>query len=228
VSLPLLLVVARVPSDIPIVLGREEAQRLARLELANSEYHVGDETWVQRAINWALTKLQELLDAARSTSPAGWLGILGLVAIAVVVVVIARRRIGSLDRGEVGAALFDGASRRSAELRADAERFAAAGAWAEAVRARLRAVVRDLEELGLVDVRPGRTADEIAADAGRTLPSAAGDLRAGARLFDDVWYGGRTADRSTYDRMVEVDRAVAASRPGRTGELPAPALAVPR
>jgi hypothetical protein len=218
----------RLPLDVPVTLGREEAQRLARLELAKAEYHQTDESWVQRILSWVIEKIGQLLDRAGSTSPLGWFGILGLVAVVVILVVVVRRRIGSLARSTVDMPLFDDGSRRAADLRADAERFAAAGAWAEAVRARLRAVVRDLEERGLVDVRPGRTADEIAGDAGQALPSAAADLRTGARLFDDVWYGGRTADSTTYARMVAVDDAVSAARPGRTGELPAPALAVPR
>jgi len=88
-------------------------------------------------------------------------------------------------------------------------------------------VVRDVEERGLVDVRPGRTADEIARDAGRALPAVAGDLRAAARLFDDVWYGGRTADSSSYDRLVAVDQAVAAARPGDRAGAERP-MAVPR
>jgi hypothetical protein len=218
----------RLPLDVPVTLGREEAQRLARLELAKADYHQSDESWVQRILGWVIEKIGLLLDRAGSTSPLGWFGVLGLVAVVVIVVVVVRRRIGSLARSTVDMPLFDDGSRRAADLRADAERFAAAGGWAEAVRARLRAVVRDLEERGLVDARPGRTADEIAGDAGQALPSAAADLRTGARLFDDVWYGGRTADATTYDRMVAVDDAVSAARPGRTGELPAPALAVPR
>ena len=103
--------------------------------------------------------------------------------------------------------------RTADEHRAEAERFAAAGAWAEAVRSRLRAIVRDLEDRGLVDARPGRTADEVARDAGARLPSAAADLRLGARIFDDIWYGGRTADATSYSRLVEIDAAVAAARP---------------
>ena len=118
--------------------------------------------------------------------------------------------------------------RSAADFRADAERFAASGAWAEAVRSRLRAVVRELEERGLVDARPGRTADEIALDAGMRLPSVAADLRAAARLFDDVWYGGRTADSASYDPLVAVDEAVAVATPGAGAADARRPMAVPR
>ena len=57
----------------------------------------------------------------------------------------------------------------------------------------MRAIVRSLEERALLDPRPGRTADEAAAEAGRALPAHADRLRAAARDFDDVTYGGRTA-----------------------------------
>ena len=44
---------------------------------------------------------------------------------------------------------------------------------------RYRALVRSLEERGLVDERPGRTADEAAAEGAAALPTAAGLLPAG-------------------------------------------------
>ena len=65
--------------------------------------------------------------------------------------------------------------------------------WRVAVVERYRAVVAELEERGVIDPRPGRTADEAAADAGAVLPAVAADLGAGARLFDAVHYGNRPA-----------------------------------
>ena len=65
------------------------------------------------------------------------------------------------------------------------------------------------------------------ADALARVKQAAGDLAAAARLFDDVWYGERPADATTYARMVEVDGRVAVARPGRPGAAPAPTFSVP-
>jgi len=211
---PLVVVTGRAPFDVPITLGRDEAQRLARIELANPAYTGDDEPWTQKVLRWVLERIARLLDTVGGSSPLGWFGILGVVALVVLVVVVVRRRTGTLTRGPASSALFTDADRTAADFRAEADSFATSGAWAEAVRARLRAVVRDVEERGLVDVRPGRTADEIARDAGRALPTVAADLRTAARLFDDVWYGGRTADSPSYDRLVAVDRAVASARPG--------------
>ncbi len=223
----LALLLARAPLDVPIDLGREEAQRLARLELAKPAYSNQD-PWIQRVMSWIIERVGQLLDNLGGTSPLGWFGILGIAVIVVLVVVVIRRRTGGLGQGAAPASLFDGAARSATEFRREAARYAESGAWAEAVRARLRAVVRDLEERGLVDAQPGRTADEIARDAGRALPSVSADLRLGARLFDDVWYGGRTADASTYARLVAVDDAVASARPDRTSRSDGPALMVPR
>ena len=214
------------PLDIPVELGRDEAQRLARLELARPEYQHDDESIVSKVIRWILDRVAELMNRVSTASPQFWLGVVAVVVIVVLLVVAVRRRTGPLGRARTDALVFDVGDRSAAEQRAEAERFAAAGAWAEAVRARLRAVVRDLEERGLVDARPGRTADEIARDAGTALPSVSAPLRDGARYFDDVWYGGRPADADGYQRMVALDDAVAAARPGARGRDDV--LAVPR
>lgn len=223
----LALVVARLPLEVPVDISREDAQRLARLELANPEYRQEDEGLVARALQWILDRIAEALDAAGNASPATWFGVLGLIALLVLVIVAVRRRTGALGRA-AAQPLFSGRERTAADHRRESQRLAEAGAWAEAVRERLRAVVRDVEERGLVDARPGRTADEVARDAGVALPSVARDLRDGARVFDDVWYGGRPADASSYARLVAVDDAVRAARPGDgSADHDAP-MAVPR
>jgi hypothetical protein len=205
---------AQVPLRVPVDISREEAQQLARLELANPQYSREQESFVQKAIAWVLERVSDLLDAASGTSPLGWFGIVGVVILVILAVIAIRRRTGALGRS-ASTPLFDGRNRGAADHRAESVRLADAGAWAEAVRERLRAVVRDLEERGVIEEAPGRTADEIARDAGRLLPSVAGDLRAAARVFDDIWYGGRTADADSYARLVAVDDAVRAARPGQ-------------
>lgn len=221
-----LALAARLPVDVPVVLGRDEAQRLARLELARPEYAADGQPWTQRAIGWLLDRIAQLLQVVGGTSPLGWFGLLGLVLLVAVAAAAVRRRTGRLAVLRPASSPLDGGGRDADDLRAEAERLAAAGAWAEAVRARLRAVVRALEERGLVDARPGRTADEIAAEAGAALPAVAVDIRSAARIFDDVWYGGRPAGPAAYDRLVDLDRAVAVARP--VPGAAAPRLAVPR
>ena len=50
-------------------------------------------------------------------------------------------------------------------------------------------------------------------EAGLSLPSCAGDLRSAARLFDEIWYGGRPAGPESYSALRDLDRAVRAARP---------------
>ena len=133
-----------------------------------------------------------------------------------------RLKVGPLGRREAREqALFSGRARTAAEHRAAADAHAAAGEWADAVRERLRAVVRSLEERAVLDQRPGRTADEAAAEAGAALPAVAAELRRAARLFDDVWYGGRAAGPESDAALRAVDEQVRAARQGQTsGALP--------
>lgn len=205
-------------AGVPVDLGREEAARLAREELAKEIYRSHRPGLVQRAVRWLLDKGMDLLDKAAGVSPGGHLGLVVLVLLVVVAVVAIRLRIGPVGRGAATEeALFAGRPRTAAEHRMAAEEHAARGEWAEAVRERLRAVVRSLEERALLDERPGRTADEAAREAGAALPACATDLRDAARLFDDVWYGGRPAGPGSDARMRAVDDAVRAARRRSSG-----------
>jgi Domain of unknown function (DUF4129) len=79
------------------------------------------------------------------------------------------------------------------DLAALADRLAAQGRYAEAVRERLRAIVRDLVDRGLVDNRPGWTVTELARAAAAARAAVDPPLRAAALLFSDIWYGNRPA-----------------------------------
>lgn len=68
-----------------------------------------------------------------------------------------------------------------------ADRFAAEGRYAEAVRERLRAMVRELVDRGVISSRPGWTVTELA-DASRSAP-----VTAAASIFSLIWYGKRPA-----------------------------------
>ena len=74
-----------------------------------------------------------------------------------------------------------------------ADQLAAAGRYAEAVRERLRAVVRDLIERGVLPYSPGWTVTELAAAAARVRPPLAEPLSGGVAVFSEIWYGLRPA-----------------------------------
>ena len=200
--------------SVPVELGREAAQQAAREELAKQAYRDAGPGLVERLLRWLVERAADLLDEVAGVSPGGYAGIAVLVLLLVAAAVAIRLRVGPLGRQqESERALFVGGERSADQHRAAAEAHAAAGEWAEAVRERLRAVVRSLEERAVLEPRPGRTADEAAAEAGLSLPSCAGDLRSAARLFDEIWYGGRPARPESYSALRDLDRAVRAARP---------------
>ena len=199
---------------VPVDLGREAAQGLAREELAKQVYRDAGPGLTERALRWVVGKVVAALDAVSGASPGGYAGLAVLVLLVVAAVVAVRLRVGPLGRSVAGEqALFVGAERSAAEHRALADAHAAADEWAEAVRERLRAVVRALEERSLLDPRPGRTADEAAREGGTALPSCAAGLQRAAQIFDDVWYGGRPAGPEQDRALREVDAAVQSARP---------------
>jgi hypothetical protein len=198
--------------DVPVEIGRDDARNAAAKELAKQVYQDQRPGPLQRLFTWLVEKAFGLLDRAASVTPGGVVGLLVIAALVILAVVLIRVRVGPMARAHGIAPLFSGRTRSAAEHRAEAEAHAAAGRWAEAVRERMRAIVRGLEERALVDERPGRTADEAAAEAGIALPDCAADLRAAARTFDDVWYGGRPADAASYAAMRATDDKVHAAR----------------
>ena len=149
-----------------------------------------------------------------SSVPGGWLtltvlAILVVVALIVAVRIARRTMRGARDR-DLG--LFGGRELSAAEHRATAEQYAAQGNWSSAIRHRLRAVARHLEETGVLAPAPGRTATELARDAGTALPALTGELRRAAESFNDVTYGEQSGDESGYRHIVDLDRHLAEHR----------------
>jgi hypothetical protein len=112
-------------------------------------------------------------------------------------------------------AMFGEGRLSAAEHRAEAERLAAAGRWAEAIRERLRAIARDLEDRAIVDPLPGRTAHELAEAAGRRLPELAAHLTAAAGLFDDVTYGEADGTPDGYATLAALDERISGTAVAR-------------
>lgn len=201
--------------DLPVDLGRDEARRAAEQELAKPEYASAQPSPLVRAVAWLLERFGDLLDGAAQHAPGGHVGLVVLVLLLALGVLAVRLRIGRIGRTVAGDhGLFDAKPVPADHHRRSADSHAARGEWAEAVRERLRAVVRDLEERDLLDPRPGRTADEAAAAGGLALPACAEQLRAAARTFDDVWYGGVPATEAMDAQLRAVDDAVRRARPG--------------
>jgi hypothetical protein len=204
----------RASADVPVDVPRAPAREAAERELSEPKYHENDPNLIERALDAFWDRIGRLLDSASNAAPGG---VLGLVVIALVVLALVGAlwwRLGTPRRHAITSeSLFGDRARSAAEHRTTAEDHARAGRWNEAVQERMRAIVRVLEERTLLEPRPGRTADEAAAEAGRPLPAHADELRAAARIFDDVTYGGRTADQRAYQRLKDLDTAVERARP---------------
>ncbi|MFG1942051.1 DUF4129 domain-containing protein [Nonomuraea sp. NPDC048826] len=195
-------------------IGREEAAERAARELLGPQY--AQEPLFDRLMRYARQFINDLLDATAGGGTAG--GILAAIVILLLLVSVAVlitwqvRRAGR-RRAAPSGELFDDRRLTAAEHRQAAERFAAESRWTEAIQERLRAIARDLEERALVDGMPGRTADELAAEAGLALPPFAADLTAAARSFDEVTYGGVPGTSAAYDFMTALDTRLATARP---------------
>jgi hypothetical protein len=204
----------RSADEPPITLPRDPAREAARRELSKGMYHENDPSWYERAMDAFWDWLDRLFGAASNATPGGALGLAVLVLAVLALLGALWWRLGTPHRTPTSSAvLFDDRPRSAAEHRAAAEAQATQGHWNQAVQERMRAVVRSLEERALLDARPGRTADEAAAEAGRALPAHADRLHAAARDFDDVTYGGRSAAEGTYRRLADLDADLERTRP---------------
>ncbi|RPF40903.1 uncharacterized protein DUF4129 [Streptomyces sp. Ag109_G2-6] len=205
----------------PLTTGREAAREAAERELAKPVYHQDEPGLLQRALDRFWEWLGDIFDRASGATPGGGLGLLAIALLVILAAAALWWRLGTPRRAaRSAAALFDEGPRSAADHRTAAEAHAAAGRWNEAVQERMRAVVRSLEERTLLDPRPGRTADEAAAEAARSLPAHADGLRAAARTFDDVTYGGRTAGPDTYARLRTLDLTLDHTKPILTDPTP--------
>ncbi|MEJ3655978.1 DUF4129 domain-containing protein [Actinomycetes bacterium KLBMP 9759] len=203
-----------IPFEVPVDLGRDEARELAERELQNPDYAAALPSLPQRILQWIAERIDDLLSGAASVAPGGYGGLAVFAVLVVLAVIAIRLRVGRIGRTtSADGALFGTTIRSAADHRTAADAHAAAGAWAEAVRERLRAIVRGLEERDLLDARAGRTADEAAAEAGRILPDCAPGLRSAAVVFDDVWYGGRQASPAMDAQLRALDEQVRQARP---------------
>jgi hypothetical protein len=200
--------------DPPI--GGEQGRELAKQELKKPIYHRDDPSPLDRALSKVQEWLNSLFQTIDNPSRSGGGGIIALLIILVLLIVIIvlvvlymRRRNARSQRD----ALLDGETMAAADHRSLAEQLAGEGRYAEAIRERLRAIARDLEERAILDPRPGRTADELATEAGAELPELADELATGVRIFDDVWYGDRPGTAEGYATLTTLEERVRTTRP---------------
>ena len=196
-----------------IDIDRDAAHQAAEIELNKPIYSKGSA--IHQLVEWVNELFYRLLEKTASI-PGGWFTttvLLILLAIAVVVAIHVARRTMRTNRGG-DHMLFEAALLTAAQHRATAESYAAQGNWSAAIRHRLRAVARHLEETGVLEPAPGRTANELARDAGTALPHLKGELSQAATAFNDVTYGEQPGTEAAYRMIVALDDRLRSRSPG--------------
>lgn len=190
------------PSIIDV--DRDTAHQAAQQELNKPIYSKGSAE--EQLADWLNGIVYRLLQKAASM-PGGWLtatALFVLLVIAVAVAIHIARRTMRTNRGG-DYSLFEPGQLTAAQHRATAENHAAQRDWTSAIRHRLRAVARQLEETGTLNPAPGRTANELARDAGAALPQLAGQLSDAATAFNDVTYGEQPGTQRAYQMIADLD-----------------------
>jgi hypothetical protein len=191
------------------LIGRRAAQELARRELARFIYSEPISTRIER---WLVRLLARIFSDA-GQFPGGWWTIVALLVALVLVATVVTYWIRPAGPGRQGhGAVLAGTGLSARDHREAAERSAASGDYTAAIIERMRAVAVGIEERGILPAQPGRTAAELAAQAGRVLPGLAAELAAAALLFDDVRYGGREGTAAGYERLRDLDAGIQAAR----------------
>lgn len=208
----------------PVDLDRDGARDAAQQELDRQIYPKPSLT--DRIFAW-FDELLYRLAAGAAEVPGGWVTVAVLVLLAAVAITVAvrvARRAMRTDRSAEDA-LFGDAVLSAAEHRAIAERHAADGDWSAAVRHRVRAVARQLEENGLLDPVPGRTATELASATGALLPQMSDRFGSAATAFNDVTYGQRPGSADQYAMIAALDDDLAGAKvttSGASSDAPQP------
>ena len=185
-------------------IDRDTAHDAAQRELAKPIYPKASLS--ERLSEWLDELLYRLIDKG-SSIPGGWLTITVLTILVIAGIVfavrVARRTMRTNRSGDQG--LFGIHVLSAQEHRITAEQCASVGDWDSAIRHRLRAIARQLEEDAVLNPVPGRTATELAHDAGDVLPAFASDLSRSAALFNDVTYGKQPGSEPGYRLIADLD-----------------------
>lgn len=201
---------ALIAAPPPPITG-DDARHAAQLELSKPAYHHGDPSIAQRVVHWLLHRMGNALTTAARHSPGKGVGLFVVVLLLALIVVALAVRVGRVRRtaGASSGEIFGESQRSAADHRALARDFAARARYDEAVREWLRATTRELEERGVLDPRPGRTAAELCAESSNALPGIADELRRASSIFETVWYGGKAATSDDEQTLSRLDELVA-------------------
>ena len=205
-----------VAADAPATPGAQEAREAAEAELAKPAYHPVPNL-LGRLWRWLVEHLDPTT-AIPGIPPllSGLIVLLVLVTCVVLLVVLLRRfKLVGRSRRDAGRLFDDERDARALARAADAA--AERGDWDAAVVERFRAIIRSLDERGLIEDYPGMTAHEAAALASSALGALGGELTRAAVLFDAVRYGEVVSTEEQDAWMRDLAQRVDTARIDRTG-----------
>lgn len=195
----------------------EEGRRRAIDELGDPVYGGREPSLLDRFLQWLSDLVDDLMQLGSSLPGDWWLLLPVLLVLALLVAgLIMYLRPGRNRRAETP--VHAETKRTAAGHRSAADEHESSGAYDQAVVERLRAIDVDLEERALLTPSVGRTATELATEAGRGLPEQAQRLSDAAALFNDVVYGHREATAETARTLRELDDHLRAARPAPVEE----------
>ena len=205
-----------VAADAPATPGAQEAREAAEAELAKPVYHpvsdLLDKLW-----QWLIEHLDPTTAIPGIPPLLSGLIVLLVLVTCVVLLVVLLRRFRLVGRSRRAARrLFDDERDARALARA-ADAAAERGDWDAAVVERFRAIIRSLDERGLIEDYPGMTAHEAAVLGSWALEALGEELTRAAALFDAVRYGEVVSTEEQDAWMRDLAQRVDTARIDRTG-----------
>ncbi|QDO87994.1 DUF4129 domain-containing protein [Ornithinimicrobium ciconiae] len=203
------------PDDV-LDPDRDQARELLLDELQKPEYN-RPESVITKVLGWLMERLNRLIEIIPGSNGLSTL-LLGVVLTILVAgiyfAVRGTRRTGRLTDRATGPVL-DEVGLTAADYRARASAAARNGDWDRVLLDSYRAIAAGVDERALLDELPGTTAREIAVGLHAPFPDHAADLLEAADAFDAVCYGDQHATQVQAERVRELDRVLAKTRPAR-------------
>lgn len=195
---------------------RDQARELLLDELQKPEYN-RPESFITRALGWLMERLNGLIEFLPGSNGLSTLllgVVLAVVILAAYFAIRGTRRTRRLTDRATGPVLEE-AGLSAADYRARAGAAARAGNWDAVLLDSYRAIAADVDERALLDELPGTTAREIAVGLHGPFPDHGTSLIEAADAFDAVCYGDQRASQAQAERVRELDRVLAKTRPVR-------------
>ena len=207
-----------VAADAPATPGAQEAREAAEAELAKPAYHPAPNL-LGRLWRWLVEHLDPTTVIPGIPPLLSGLIVLLVLVTCIVLLVVLLRRFRPVGRSRrASGRLFDDERDARALARA-ADAAAERGDWDTAVVERFRAIIRSLDERGLIEDYPGMTAHEAAALGSGALEALGEELTRAAALFDAVRYGEVVSTEEQDAWMRDLARRVDTARVDRTGAV---------